>query len=321
MPFPAFGVSGGGLYKAPQRRPPPGMVLAWGRLMGLVTAVKSVAKAVLPGSIVRRIRMEKDIKRFRNQYFGRKLGLLRAIARESGETHNFTYDLTDRNLRYLGEMVAVAVNRPAAEIHRYIREAIDDADLRAHVAGKMAAYDGQKTPTRVKTPFARRLGWYAVARAIKPKIVVETGVERGHGAVLLCAALLRNAEEGHPGRYFGTELDPAAGMLLSGKYASTGKILYGDSIMSLRSLADNIDLFVNDSDHSAEYEGREYDTIAGKLSPGAVLLGDNAHVTEKLALFAEATGRRFMMFREEPKDHWYPGAGIGIAFSARDAAN
>jgi len=27
------------------------------------------------------------------------------------------------------------------------------------------------------------------------------------------------------------------------------------------------------------------------------------------------------MFREEPKDHWYPGAGIGIAFSSRDAAN
>ena len=178
------------------------------------------------------------------------------------------------------------------------------------------AHDGQKTPLHVKTPFARRLGWYAVARATKPRIIVETGVERGHGAVLLCAALLRNVDEGHPGKYFGTDLNPQAGWLLSGRYASFGKMLYGDSITSLKAFAEPIDLFVNDSDHSAEYEALEYETIAARLSPGAIILGDNAHVTDKLALFAEASGRRFLMFREEPKDHWYPGAGLGMAFSA-----
>ena len=72
---------------------------------------------------------------------------------------------------------------------------------------------------------------------------------------------------------------------------------------------------INDSDHSAEYEHREYQTIAPKLSPGGgLILGDNCHCTDVLAAFSELQGRQFIFFREEPKDHWYPGGGIGISF-------
>ena len=91
---------------------------------------------------------------------------------------------------------------------------------------------------------------------------------------------------------------------------------YGDSIESLRRLPETIDLFINDSDHSAEYEAGEYAAIAEKLSHDAIVLGDNSHVTDKLALFARQTGRQFLYFREQPKGHWYPGTGIGIAFRA-----
>jgi hypothetical protein len=149
---------------------------------------------------------------------------------------------------------------------------------------------------------------------MKPKVIVETGVERGHGSVLLCSALLRNAEEGFPGRYFGTDINPKAGWLLAGKYAEVGKIIYGDSINSLEAFSDAINLFINDSDHSADYEAHEYRTISGKLAAGAIILGDNAHASDKLALFARESGRRFLFFKEVPKGHWYPGAGIGIAF-------
>ena len=131
---------------------------------------------------------------------------------------------------------------------------------------------------------------------------------------MLCAALLRNTAEGRPGRYYGTDIDPYAGRLLTGEYATVGKILYGDSLKSLEALEETIGMFINDSDHSAEYEYREYQTIAKKLSPGALILADNAHVTDKLARFARETGRHFVFFREEPVNHWYPGAGIGIAF-------
>jgi hypothetical protein len=55
--------------------------------------------------------------------------------------------------------------------------------------------------------------------------------------------------------------------------------------------------------------------IRPRLGPRAVLLGDNSHATTALADFSEAHGRRFAFFKEQPRKHWYPGAGIGISFS------
>ncbi|MGH8488547.1 MAG: class I SAM-dependent methyltransferase [Gammaproteobacteria bacterium] len=86
--------------------------------------------------------------------------------------------------------------------------------------------------------------------------MVETGVDKGLGSCVL-AALLRHAAEGFPGRYYGTDINPAAGGLFCGEYARTGRILYGDSVRSLAQLDEPIDFFINDSDHSADYEALE----------------------------------------------------------------
>ena len=75
-----------------------------------------------------------------------------------------------------------------------------------------------------------------------------------------------------------------------------------------------VDLFVNDSDPSEDYEAEEYRTIAIKLSDHAIVLGDNSHYTNKLVEFSLQTDRRFVFFQEKPHEHWYPGAGIGISF-------
>ena len=162
--------------------------------------------------------------------------------------------------------------------------------------------------------FARRVGWYALARALRPKTIIETGVDKGLGACVLTAALKRNNEEGYEGRYYGIDINPKAGYLLSGDYANYGCILYGDSIEVLNKFNGNIDLFINDSDHSENYEANEYKTIADKLSKSAVILGDNSHCTDKLLEFSLEQNRQFVFFQETPKDHWYPGAGIGISF-------
>jgi hypothetical protein len=92
--------------------------------------------------------------------------------------------------------------------------------------------------------------------------------------------------------------------------------MYGDSIDSLKRLGE-IDLFINDSDHSAEYERLEYETIADRLSKKAIVIGDNAHVTPVLMEWAEEKGWDYLFWKEEPNDHWYPGGGIGFAFRDR----
>lgn len=231
----------------------------------------------------------------------------------SQETSNFTYKLQEMNIDYLACFVATVASITRDRARAYIRELQDDQALKEHVL-KVVSSGEHYIAIDKDFDFGRRLGWYAIARATKPRLIVETGVEQGLGSLVLTAALKRNAEEGFPGIYRGTDINPKAGYLFQGSYQDFGAILYGDSIQSLRGIQQKIDLFINDSDHSADYESQEYETIASKLSERAIVLGDNAHVTDRLYRFAEKTDRKFLFFQEKPRDHWYPGAGIGAAY-------
>lgn len=232
----------------------------------------------------------------------------------SNEDTNYTYYLTPTNITYLAHTIAVVMGVSPAIVLEYIHEAREDKDLRESILTSIKHSNFKHTADR-EVRFGRRLGWYAVARILKPKTIVETGVDKGLGAVLLCAALLKNKAEGFPGRYYGTDINPEAGYMLAGKYKQTGEILYGDSIESLSRFTEPIELFINDSDHSVDYEYNEYKTIERLINERTIILGDNAHYTDKLALFSNKLNRKFLYFQEVPLDHWYPGGGIGISYT------
>jgi hypothetical protein len=233
---------------------------------------------------------------------------------QSRENTNYTYDLTERNILYLVQTISIVTGADVEQIIAYINEARNNKVLREHIISETIRSPWRKYAD-LRVHFGRRLGWYALVRVLKPKIVVETGVDKGMGSVLLCSALLKNKKEGFEGRFFGTDINPKAGYLLSGIYSDVGRILYGDSIETLSRFDQKIDLFINDSDHSADYEYQEYLTIRDKISENAVILGDNSHISDKLAIFSTLNKRHFLFFQEEPREHWYPGAGIGISFT------
>lgn len=234
----------------------------------------------------------------------------------SNEHTNLTYNLEVINKRYLAATIAHLLGGDFSAILGYMDEAEGDAKLKRHIQDATAISPFASVADR-EVRFGRRLGWYAFVRAMKPRVVIETGVDKGLGSCLISAALMRNCEEGHEGRYFGIDINPDAGYLLSGRYADFGRILYGDSIETLRSFNSSIDLFINDSDHSAEYEEREYEVVAPKLSDCAIVLGDNSHATDRLLDFSLKQGRQFIFFAEKPSDHWYPGGGIGISMPGK----
>jgi len=246
------------------------------------------------------------------RHYAPKLKYIPSWTFSSRETTNFTYEITAKNQEYLAHTVSVVTGVPYSTAAGYLREIQEDENVRRHVIERVRKGPKRRASDETCT-FGRRVGWYAFVRILKPRIVVETGVDKGLGSVLLCSALMRNQAEGFPGQYFGTDINPDAGFLLAEPYNSVGKILYGDSIQSLQSIP-SIDLFVNDSDHSAQYERREYETIAPKLTNRGLILGDNCHCNDVLADFSATHGRQFVFFREEPRDHWYPGGGIGISF-------
>ena len=247
------------------------------------------------------------------RYFYAPLSNLVKWLFKSNEITNFTYDLEENNSRYLASLIADILNIDFDVAIAYIKELDEDKKLREHITAETAKSEFSFLADE-KVQFGRRVGWYVFTRALKPTTVLETGVDKGLGACVLTAALKRNKEEGFEGRYFGTDINPNAGYLLSGDYANYGRVLYGDSIGSLKSFDDTIDLFINDSDHSASYEAEEYRTIEKKLSENAIVLGDNSHFTDKLLEFSLETNRHFVFFQEKPSKHWYPGAGIGISF-------
>ncbi len=246
------------------------------------------------------------------RHLGRQSWLaLRWLVR-SREVTDFTYALTARNRGQLAAYLAEVAGAPLDDVLARMRELEEDMALRDHLS-RVTADHPDRVFADAMPGYGRRLGWYVLVRLLRPRVIVESGVDKGLGACVLTAALVRNSAEGHPGFYYGLDVDPAAGWLLTGDYARHGWLLVGNSIESLKEI-DEIDLFVQDSDHSALHEAREYETLESRLTEGALVLADNAHVTQELFEFARRTGRRFLYFAEEPEEHWYRGGGIGAAF-------
>lgn len=265
--------------------------------------------------ILKRIWFLNFIRRifFASTYFNKRYFQIFKWGISSREDTNFTYDLTDTNIKYLAHTISVATKKEYSEIMQYITEIQLDKELEETILNAIEG-SSEKSFSDKKIRYGKRMGWYAFVRAMKPKVVIETGVDKGLGSIVLCAALLKNKEEGHIGKFYGTDINPKAGYILNGKYREMGEILYGDSIESLKQLDKKIDLFINDSDHSAIYEYEEYLTIEPSITDETVILGDNSHVTDKLVNFSNEKNRKFLFFKEVPLNHWYPGGGIGISY-------
>ena len=231
---------------------------------------------------------------------------------KSREFANYSYRLTGNNRAQLVGFVSVVTQCPAEEIETYFDELEDDDHLRKRIDVELRR-NKRRREFDSEISYGRRLGWYAIIRALEPSIVVETGTEKGLGSVVIAEALLRNGS----GRFITIDIEESSGLIFkeASRYDSVIQRVIGDSVEQIRLLSMPVDLFIHDSDHSAEHEREELLAVARLMSPGGVVLSDNSHVTPELAEWSRANDRQFLFFREEPESHWYPGAGIGCAWS------
>ena len=246
-------------------------------------------------------------------YAFRQIGQILRWGFTSKEHYNHTYQLTPLSRAYLVSYTAVICGHPEEEIEKYFRELETDEDLRRSLVERaLASLDRHNSDLEPR--YGRRLGWYALMRATKPRVVVETGVDRGLGTVVIAAALRRNAKEGAPGMLYATDIITTCGHLMSDDYRQFAKILIGDSVESLKKFDQPVDIFLHDSDHRAEYEWAEFLAIEPKLHTDSIVMSDNSQQTAKLLEFSKRAGRSFLYFQDQPQDHWWPGDGIGTAF-------
>lgn len=232
----------------------------------------------------------------------------------SREHHNYTYDLTALNREHLAWFVSDVCAVPVARARAWMAELEDDEALRRHIETATATSARRGLADR-QVRYARRAGWYAIVRARGPAHVVETGTDKGLGTCVIAAALLRNTAEGRAGQVTTIDVNPEAGYLTRAEpWAAVIDQVVGDSLTTLAALADPVDIFLHDSDHSSGHERREFLAVEPRLAEGALLLSDNVTRTDVLPRYADTTGRRFLAFREQPARHWYPGDGIGAAW-------
>jgi hypothetical protein len=228
----------------------------------------------------------------------------------SREYTNFTYRLTDTNLLEMAWFVAAVTGVTFEEANAFIDELNDDTGLRDHLRDAVRGSDLRRVMD-IEPLYGRRAAWYAIVRATHPTHVVETGVDKGLGSCVIAAALLRNAAEGSPGRLTAIDINSDAGALIGGAYGSMIDLRYGDSIEILQRSVAPINLFLHDSDHRYEHESAEYRAVASSLTEDALVMSD--HGGSALSDFARANSLKFLVFREDPANHWAPGGVLGVA--------
>ena len=235
----------------------------------------------------------------------------------SKEASNFTYDLTPLNMKHLAWTLVPITGKSYNQIREVINEIVTDMNLKSHIT----EWTGKSNAVYTMDPVARygrRILWYVLVRTLKPEVIIESGVHMGLGTCVLSAAVIKNRIEGSKVDLYAVDIAPGAGELVQSPYKDVVKLTIQDSLDYLRTFDKSIDLFIHDSDHSAQHESEEYEIIADKLSDESVVISDNGHVTDVLPHFAVKTDRCFTYFQESPIHHFYPGAGAGIAYKPKN---
>jgi hypothetical protein len=225
------------------------------------------------------------------------------------ELANFTYELGNRD--ELGAFVADAFGTTNAEVEGYFRETEEDPELNERLHQRL-----RRRKDRKRTPlFGRRLGWYAIARILKPSAIVETGIHDGLGSTAILQALHRNALEGVDGRLVSMDVTAESGWLIPDRLRDRLEVRIGRSLDVIPEVlkTSTVDVFIHDSDHRYQYELDEYQAIRELAAPAIVYMSDNAHATRALRDFAADQGLAFTFWKEAPVGHFVDGAGIGLA--------
>ena len=131
---------------------------------------------------------------------------------------------------------------------------------------------------------------YSVVRAVKPEIVVETGVCNGISAYFILNALERNdcgslysidIEETVGSNRFKEE--KKTGWLVPEKLSPRWNFLLGDSkevLPGILSELKSVDIFLHDGAHTYEYMDFEFRTAWRYLSGSGVLLSDDVYMNK-----------------------------------------
>ena len=189
----------------------------------------------------------------------------------------------------LSEMLDLSSKYLGTDLARFLHEPGADA-IREHIASERALLNRPASAAMHDADAGLPDFCYVVCRALKPRVVVETGVGSGVTTSFILQALAANGE----GRLWSIDLPPIGSEQFAGSFVpqplrSRWTLLRGRSRDLLPRLLSDLpapDVFLHDSLHTTRNMTFEFHTAWQKMNSGGVLLSDDIHMSNAFARFA-----------------------------------
>jgi predicted O-methyltransferase YrrM len=166
--------------------------------------------------------------------------------------------------------------------------------IREHIASKRALLDRPASAAMHDAGAGLPDFCYVICRALRPRVVVETGVGSGVTTSFILQALAAN-DEGH---LWSIDLPPIGAEKFAGSFVPEHlrmrwTLLRGRSRDLLPQLLSDLqtpDVFLHDSLHTTRNMTFEFHRAWQNLTPGGVLLSDDIHMSKSFARFVTSKG-------------------------------
>ena len=176
-------------------------------------------------------------------------------------------------------LLAHHADLPCAEVMRYRRELRDDREFQGHL-------DRCLVDVPYVLPEAAEL--YVTVRAVKPGVIVETGVASGLSSAHILRALAANGTGtlhsiDLPNVQQGSVLPEGrtSGWIVPDSLRGRWQLHIGDTrelLPDLLGTLGRVDIFLHDSDHSYEAMSFEFEQAFPRLEYGGLLMSDDTHL-------------------------------------------
>jgi hypothetical protein len=228
------------------------------------------------------------------------------------EVESYTYQVANvwEYCRFLGRILGTEPQ----QIQIWLDEAMGDPYLTRD--------RGFHWSSKRRMPLGNRLMWYAIARALKPRVIVEAGVHEGLSSEMFLVAMKRNAEEGRPGRLISFDIHEDTGWLVHPDLRSAGnwqlELEPTNTGLSRVLQGIEVDIFLHETLHIDEQIRIELDAVLPHAAPRLAVIDSSGSTTSTLRQFCERLQTPYHYFLDEPRDHIVRSHGMGLALLDRN---
>jgi hypothetical protein len=220
------------------------------------------------------------------------------------EVESFTYELANR--AELLDFAADVLGHDRMAIARHAAEVDEDRELLRFP---------RRWQHKRRLPLANRLFAYVAVRALKPELVVETGIHDGLGSLVILRALERNAEDGRPGLLISFDINADTGWLVPEHLRTRWQRVCGSTLSELEPALTgrSVDMSVHDASSQRSVQQVEFEAVLRHRADSLVVVNCAGPDNPVLARLCAREDGRERRFQSQSLDHIYPGNLIAVA--------